>query len=91
MVHYPKSWELAHISAIFKKGSRSLPNNYRPIFITCICCKILESLIRDYIISHMKENMLFNLHQYGFITGSSTTLQLLKVLDEWTEILDNGG
>ncbi len=39
----------------------------------------------------MKENMLFSLCQYGFITGRSTTLQLLKVLDDWTEIRDNGG
>ncbi len=39
----------------------------------------------------MKENMLFSLRQYGFITGKSTTLQLLKVLDDWTESLDNGG
>ncbi len=38
----------------------------------------------------MKENM-SSLHQYGFITGRSTTLQLLKVLDDWTEIPDNGG
>ena len=27
----------------------------------------------------------------GFISGRSTTLQLLIVMDEWTEILDNGG
>ncbi len=39
----------------------------------------------------MKENMLFSLRQYGFITCRSTTLQLFKVLDDWTEILDNGG
>jgi hypothetical protein len=26
-----------------------------------------------------------------FISGRSTTLQLLKVMNEWTEILDNGG
>ncbi len=39
----------------------------------------------------MKENMLFRLCQYGFVTGRSTTLQLLKVLDDWTNILDNGG
>ena len=39
----------------------------------------------------MVTNNLFSSKQYGFITGRSTTLQLLKVLDEWTEILDNNG
>ncbi len=34
--------------------------------------------------------MLFSLYQYGFITGRSTTFQLLKVLDDWTDILHSG-
>ena len=29
--------------------------------------------------------------QFGFIKGRSTVLQLLKVLDSWTETLENGG
>jgi hypothetical protein len=29
--------------------------------------------------------------KFGFISGRSTTLQLLKVMDEWTKILDKGG
>ena len=47
--------------------------------------------MRDHIIKHMKENNLFNPKQFGFIEGRSTTLQLLHVLDIWTEILDQGG
>ena len=39
----------------------------------------------------MKENNLFSPKQFGFIEGRSTTLQLLHVLDIWTEILDQGG
>ena len=39
----------------------------------------------------MKENNLFSDKQFGFIMGRSTTLQLLHVLDIWTEILDQGG
>ena len=54
-------------------------------------CKILESIIRDHIITHMTENNLFSPRQFGFISGRSTTLQLLHVLNIWTEILDQGG
>ena len=39
----------------------------------------------------MSANKLFSNKQFGFISGRSTTLQLLKVMDEWTEILDKGG
>ena len=38
----------------------------------------------------MKENKFFSRKQYGFISGHSTTLQLLTVLDKWTEALDTG-
>jgi hypothetical protein len=39
----------------------------------------------------MKKNGLFSIRQYAFLSGRSTTLQLLYVLERWTEILDNGG
>lgn len=35
-----------------------------------------------------EENKLLSSKQYGFIQGGSTVLQLSKVLDVWTEILD---
>ncbi len=39
----------------------------------------------------MKTNKLISKKQFGFITGRSTVLQLLAVLEKWYEILDNGG
>ena len=51
----------------------------------------MEQFIRDHIVDHMKKNMLFSPKQFGFISGRSTMLQLIQVLEKWTEILDNGG
>ena len=87
----PADWKQGEISPIFKKGNRNMCSNYRPVSLTSIVCKTLESIIRDDIISHMKDNKLFSDKQYGFINGRSTTLQLLKILDDWTKILDEGG
>jgi hypothetical protein len=39
----------------------------------------------------MMKNTLFSPKQFGFISGRSTSLQLLYVLDRWTKILDEGG
>ena len=39
---------------------------------------------------YMKTNKLFSRKQYGFIRGRSTTLQLLKVMEEWTQAPDLG-
>ena len=87
----PAKWKHANVSAIFKKGKKILPENYRPVSLTSVLCKTLESIIRDQIIDHMTKNKLFSDKQFGFIAGRSTTLQLLHVMNIWTEILDLGG
>ena len=75
----PEEWKIGEISAIFKKGNRRSPMNYRPVSLTSTVCKLLESLVREEIISHMRSNKLFSPYQYGFIDKRSTTLQLLYV------------
>ena len=87
----PSEWKHANVSSIFKKGKKTVPQNYRPVSLTCILCKIMESIIRDYVVNHMNKNKLFSDKQFGFISGRSTTLQLLHVLSIWCEILDEGG
>ena len=54
-------------------------------------CKVLESIIRDHSITHLLKNELLSSQQHGFIKGRSTALQLLSMLDNWTEALKTGG
>jgi len=39
-----------YIIPFYKKGNKCLPNNYRPVSLTCIPCKVLESIIRDQLV-----------------------------------------
>ena len=87
----PDEWKHAIVTAIFKKGDKRKPNNYRPVSLTCIICKIIESIIRDKLMEYMESNNLFSNKQFGFLNGRSTVLQLLTVLDKWTKIIDEGG
>jgi len=48
----PLDWKLAEVTAIFKKGLKSYRANYRPVSLTSVCCKLLESLIQDHIMSY---------------------------------------
>ena len=75
----------------YLRFTRHAAGNYRPVSLTSIACKILESFIRDAIIRYMRETGLISRKQFGFLTGRSTVLQLLKVIDSWTEILVRGG
>ena len=35
---------------MYKKGNKKDPSNYRPISLTSVICKIMESIIRDFIV-----------------------------------------
>ena len=84
----PDDWKKADITALHKKGDKQNPENYRPISLTSICSKILERIIRDKMEVYLISNDLLSCKQFGFMKGRSTILQLLKVLDDWTEAVD---
>ena len=54
----PDEWRKANVTPIFKAGSKMSPGNYRPVSLTSIVCKIMESIIRDDIVQHLATNHL---------------------------------
>ena len=86
----PKQWKTANVTPIFKKGSRKLPSNYRPISLTSVICKVFESLIRNAIMDYLFTNDLLAKEQHGFMPGRSCVTQLLTALEGWTTSLQNG-
>ena len=87
----PSIWKQGNVTAIFKSGSKTKPENYRPISLTLVPGKLLERLIRDILVKHMEENNLFSKAQHGFMTGRSCSTQLLELMEELTETLDFNG
>ena len=86
----PNSWKISHVIPIFKGAKRSCASNYKPVSLTYIICKMLESLIWDALIKHLLDNNLLVEYHHGFIWGRSCVTQLLKIMDTSTEILDEG-
>jgi hypothetical protein len=86
----PRDWKTANISPIFKKGGRSEPGNYRPVSLTSIPCKILESIIRDKMLKYAEDNKFMTAEQHGFTSKRSCLTNLLETLEDWTEALDSG-
>ena len=77
-----------HVIPLHKKGRRTIVSNYRPISLTSVCCKILESIIKDHVMKHLLKIGFFTHRQYGFLPGGSTALQLLSFMDEVTKAYD---
>ena len=85
----PSDWKRAEVVPIFKKGTKTDPSNYRPVSLTCVCCKILESIVRDTIVNHMNDNNLYTEQQHGFRKHRSCMTQLLEVMEDLTQMLDD--
>jgi len=64
----PLDWRSANVTPIFKKGSRNMPENYRPVSLTSQLSKVTESMIRDIIISHLDRHKLIR-HSGWFPKG----------------------
>ena len=86
----PSVWKSANVTPIFKKGSKIKASNYRPISLTSILCKLLESFVRDQLMEYMKDNNLFSNDQHGFLPKRSCVTQLLLIIDHWTKLIDEG-
>ena len=84
----PADGKVARVRPIFKKGSRKKPGNFRPVSLTSVVWKMLESIIRDKILAHA-ESML-SVHQHGFLRGKSCLTNLLETLEAWTKSVDDG-
>ena len=52
-IEIPKQWKIARVSAIHKKGNRKLASNYRPVSNTSIVCRVLETIIRNYMVEFL--------------------------------------
>jgi hypothetical protein len=86
----PMDWRCANVTPIFKKGARSEPGNYRPVSLTSVCCKIMESVIRDGMMEHLERNKLIGNSQHGFLPGKSCSTNLLEFLERVTREVDEG-
>ena len=77
----PDDWKLALISPIYKKGSKHEPGNYRPVLLTSVACKIMESIIKDEVTLFLNEKDWISKQQHGFISGRSCLTNLLEAFD----------
>ena len=86
----PASWKEAFITPIYKrKGEKSDPSQYRPISLTSQIIKLLERILRVYIIEYLEANDSLPDSQHGFRPNRSTVSQLLEQYERIIEALSN--
>ena len=86
----PGDWKTAHVTPIFKKGQKSSPTNYRPVSLTSVPGKIMEKVVKESLMSHLKRNNLIRKSQHGFMPNKSCATNLLVFLETVTKAVDEG-
>ena len=86
----PSDWKTAHVAPVYKKGPKYNPENYRPISLNCICCKLLEYIVVSNIMSHADKYNILYPFQHGFHKFRSCETQLIEFTVDVTRNLDDG-
>jgi Reverse transcriptase (RNA-dependent DNA polymerase) len=85
---FPSNLKTSRTVPIFKSGSPTLCDNYRPISLLSSISKVLEKAIACRLVNHLKYNKLLNENQFGFQEGFSTVHHLLKLTNHVTKELN---
>lgn len=86
----PQDWRDASVAPLHKKGSKCKPENYRPVSLTSVISKLIESIVKDSLVKHLDKYSLIRNSQHGFTSGKSCLSNLLDFFEEITKILDDG-
>ena len=87
----PEDWKSANIFPLFKKGDKGNVENYRPISLTSIVCKLLEHIVHSNISSFFESKKFLTPLQHGFRQKRSCESQLLTTLRDFSQSLNQQG
>ena len=82
LAKYPGQWKLDRVTALYKKKSRSLPENYRPISLLNIFGKVFEKHVYIRMMNFIDKHKILFVYQYGFKKKHSTSLALIDIIDK---------
>ena len=86
----PLDWKVGNVVPIFKKGNKECVENYRPVSLTSVACRILERVIKENVVSFLDRYKLVLKSQHGFTKNRSCLTNLLEYINYVTEVIDSG-
>ena len=86
---HPDLFKISKTIPIFKKGSRTVVSNYRPISLLSNLNKILEKLVHSRMYKFLDDYKCIYSLQFGFRAKHSTTHALIDITEKVRSALDN--
>ena len=85
----PSDWKKNIIIPIYKNSGKPQElKSYRPVSLTSVVGKLMERILHNFLSIYIRSNLLISDVQHGFISGRSTTSNLLEYLNEVTRMVD---
>ena len=86
---FPNNLKIGKVCPIYKgKGSKSDPDNYRPISVLSVIARLFEKLIHEQLFPYFNDYLYKN--QSGFRPKYSTQTALLNTSNQWLLNIDKG-
>ncbi|KAK3083817.1 hypothetical protein FSP39_003606 [Pinctada imbricata] len=85
----PKEWKTANVVPIFKKGEKTRAENYRPVSLTSVTCKMLEHIVCSSIMGHLDRHGILHDAQHGFRKQRSCESQLILTTQDLAKSMDD--
>ena len=88
----PEAWKDALISPLFKgeKKDWNKAENYRPVSLTSISCKVWENILLSNIMKYLQNNNILADLQHGFRKHRSCQTQLIKTVNDLAKSINHG-
>ena len=86
---FPDRMKIAKVIPLFKAGQKDVFTNYRPVSLLPQFSKILEKLFCVRLDNFIDKCNILCENQYGFRSGRSTSLAIIDLIENITDMLDS--
>ena len=87
---FPHDWQIAKVIPLYKKGLKTVLDNYRPISILPAISKAFENILYDQLYGYLSNSGILSKYQFGFRRHHSTSTALLDSTNQWYSNIDKG-
>ncbi len=85
----PNDWRHANVTPLLKKCERYKAENYRHVFLTSICSKLMEHVIASQLMGHLNASNILYALQHGFRDKHLCETQLLALVPDLAHDLNS--
>ena len=85
---FPSCLKVSKVTPLFKSGSKSDKNNYRPISVLPVLSSIFERHVKNCLVGFLETYDLIYKRQSGFRRQHSCQTALSKIIDDWSTYIN---